>query len=132
MNFDDYARTDDGFNSNNTGWFNGDFDFNGVVNFEDYALIDQAFNQHGGVVLPITSPIVVPIQTPTPVRALNAKERAIADVATNVKNKTLSQAISWLSGNKNVTRSTGVQAVIDGYHKFGIDYKREFLKIANS
>jgi hypothetical protein len=51
VNFDDYARTDSGFNNNRTGWFNGDFDYNGVVNFDDYSLIDQAFNTQGGVIL---------------------------------------------------------------------------------
>ncbi|CAN5413941.1 hypothetical protein BH09PLA1_BH09PLA1_21980 [soil metagenome] len=44
VNFDDYARTDAGFNNTLTGWLNGDFDYNGVVNFDDYALIDLAFN----------------------------------------------------------------------------------------
>ena len=50
-NFDDYSRTDSGFNNHRTGWFNGDFDYNGVVNFDDYSLIDQAFNTQGTVVL---------------------------------------------------------------------------------
>jgi len=51
VNFDDYARTDGGFNNGRTGWFNGDFDYSGVVNFDDYSLIDQAFNTQGTVVL---------------------------------------------------------------------------------
>jgi hypothetical protein len=44
VNFDDYVRTDNGFNQHKTGWLNGDFDGNGVVNFDDYVLIDLAFN----------------------------------------------------------------------------------------
>ncbi|CAN5711367.1 hypothetical protein BH09PLA1_BH09PLA1_03320 [soil metagenome] len=52
VNFDDYARTDNGFNSQGSGgavdWFHGDFDYNGVINFDDYALIDLAFNTQSG------------------------------------------------------------------------------------
>jgi hypothetical protein len=126
VNFDDYSRIDSAFNVN-TGWFNGDFDYNGVVNFDDYHLIDQAFLQQGNV---ITRP---PAQPPiTPPKVLTAKEQASVDVTLNRTNYTLSQSISWLSGNKNVARSRGVQAAIDGYHKFGIDYKREFLRLGNS
>jgi hypothetical protein len=44
VNFDDYSRTDAGFNNNRSGWLNGDFDYNGIVNFDDYSLIDLAFN----------------------------------------------------------------------------------------
>jgi hypothetical protein len=49
VNFDDYVRTDNGFNNHQTGWMNGDFDGNGRVNFDDYVLIDLAFNTQGGV-----------------------------------------------------------------------------------
>lgn len=49
VNFDDYARIDNGFNNHLTGWRNGDFDGNGVIDFDDYSLIDNAFNaQNGG------------------------------------------------------------------------------------
>ena len=47
VNFDDYSRTDAGFNSGSSGWFRGDFDGNGIVNFDDYSLIDLAFNTQG-------------------------------------------------------------------------------------
>jgi hypothetical protein len=47
VNFDDYSRTDAGFNQTRSGWLNGDFDGNGVVNFDDYSLIDLAFNTQG-------------------------------------------------------------------------------------
>jgi autotransporter-associated beta strand protein len=48
VNFDDYVRTDNGFNNHLTGWLNGDFDLNGTVNFDDYVLIDLAFNTQSG------------------------------------------------------------------------------------
>src|SRR4029079_19098706 len=48
VNFDDYVRTDNGFNNHLSGWLNGDFDLNGVVNFDDYVLIDLAFNTQSG------------------------------------------------------------------------------------
>jgi hypothetical protein len=48
VNFDDYVRTDNGFNGHLTGWLNGDFDGNGAVNFDDYVLIDLAFNTQSG------------------------------------------------------------------------------------
>jgi autotransporter-associated beta strand protein len=48
VNFDDYVRTDNGFNNHLGGWLNGDFDGNGTVNFDDYVLIDLAFNTQGG------------------------------------------------------------------------------------
>jgi hypothetical protein len=48
VNFDDYSRTDAGFNSGGSTWFQGDFDYNGVVNFDDYSLIDLAFNTQSG------------------------------------------------------------------------------------
>lgn len=48
VNFDDYVRTDNGFNNHLPGWINGDFDYNGGVNFDDYVLIDLAFNTQTG------------------------------------------------------------------------------------
>jgi hypothetical protein len=48
INFDDYARIDNGFNNSLAGWSNGDFDGNGAINFDDYALIDLAFNSQLG------------------------------------------------------------------------------------
>jgi hypothetical protein len=47
VNFDDYVRTDSGFNNHQTGWMNGDFDGSGLVNFDDYVLIDLSFNTQG-------------------------------------------------------------------------------------
>jgi len=48
INFDDYSRTDNGFNTGGSTWPRGDFDYNGAVNFDDYSLIDAAFNTQGG------------------------------------------------------------------------------------
>ena len=48
VNFDDYSRIDNGFNTGRSGWLNGDFDGNGAVNFDDYSLIDLAFNTQTG------------------------------------------------------------------------------------
>jgi hypothetical protein len=55
VNFDDYARTDSGFNGGGSTWFAGDFDYNGIVNFDDYSLIDAAFNQQGGTLIRMLS-----------------------------------------------------------------------------
>ncbi|MBC8107502.1 MAG: glycoside hydrolase family 18 protein [Anaerolineae bacterium] len=52
VDFDDYSRTDAGFNNNRIGWQNGDFDGNGVVDFDDYSLIDQAFNTQNTALRP--------------------------------------------------------------------------------
>jgi hypothetical protein len=56
VDFDDYSRTDAGFNNNRSGWLNGDFDGNGVVDFDDYSLIDQAFNTQSGTLRPAYNP----------------------------------------------------------------------------
>jgi hypothetical protein len=48
VNFDDYVRTDNGFNNHLSGWVNGDSDANGRVDFDDYVLIDLAFNTQSG------------------------------------------------------------------------------------
>jgi hypothetical protein len=47
VNFDDYVRTDVGFNTGRSGWINGDFNDSGSVNFDDYVLIDTGFNTQG-------------------------------------------------------------------------------------
>jgi autotransporter-associated beta strand protein len=45
----DYARIDAGYLSSGslTGWSNGDFNYDGVINGSDYTLIDNAFNSQG-------------------------------------------------------------------------------------
>jgi len=52
VDFDDYSRTDAGFNGHKSGWMNGDFDANGHVDFDDYSLIDLAFNTQGASLRP--------------------------------------------------------------------------------
>ena len=47
VNFDDYVRTDSGFNNHRTGWLNGDLDGNGIVHFDDQSLIDLALSRGG-------------------------------------------------------------------------------------
>ena len=51
VNFDDYARTDSGFNGAGSTWFQGDYDYNGLVNFDDYSLLDLAFNTQSGTLI---------------------------------------------------------------------------------
>jgi hypothetical protein len=46
VNFDDYVRTDNGYNNGLKGYLNGDFNYTVVVNFDDYVIIDQSFNTH--------------------------------------------------------------------------------------
>jgi hypothetical protein len=48
VNFDDYVRTDVGFNTGLTGWSNGDFNYSDSINFDDYVLIDVSFNTQSG------------------------------------------------------------------------------------
>jgi hypothetical protein len=43
----DYSRIDNGALNHLTGWFNGDFNYDGVINGSDYTLIDNAFNTQG-------------------------------------------------------------------------------------
>src|SRR5262249_49943642 len=44
IDFDDFSRTDGGFNNHLTGYNNGDFDYNNVIDFDDFVVIDAAFN----------------------------------------------------------------------------------------
>jgi hypothetical protein len=43
----DYSRIDNGYQNQLTGWYNGDFNYDGVINGSDYTLIDNAFNTQG-------------------------------------------------------------------------------------
>lgn len=51
IDFDDHSRVDAGMTNERTGWMNGDADGNGIVDFDDYSLVDQAFNNQGTEVL---------------------------------------------------------------------------------
>ena len=48
VDFDDYVRIDNGFNTGLSGWFNGDLDYSSVIDFDDYVLIDLGFNTQTG------------------------------------------------------------------------------------
>jgi hypothetical protein len=43
----DYSRTDNGFLTHASGWYNGDFNYDDVVDGSDYTLLDNAFNMQG-------------------------------------------------------------------------------------
>ena len=45
VNGADYQQVDHGFGAHLTGWSNGDFNYDGVVDCDDFTLIDNAFNQ---------------------------------------------------------------------------------------
>jgi hypothetical protein len=47
VDFDDYVRTDGGFNTGGLHWLTGDYDGNGAVDFDDYVLLDLGFNTQG-------------------------------------------------------------------------------------
>jgi hypothetical protein len=68
VNFDDYVRTDVGFNTHLSGWVNGDFNYSGEVNFDDYVLIDVSFNTQSGTLSPQREPAPRPVSSPDPRR----------------------------------------------------------------
>jgi hypothetical protein len=90
INFDDYVRIDSGFNLNRTGWANGDFNYSGQVNFDDYVLIDVAFNLQTG---------------------------------------TLGRAIEFVAGSLSASdrEAAGVRTVIAHLERFGDAYAASFL-----
>jgi len=45
----DYIQIDNGFQNGLSGWYNGDFNYDGVINGDDYTLIDNAFNSQDSV-----------------------------------------------------------------------------------
>jgi len=54
VNGTDYSRIDNAFLTNKnasnpqlTGWFNGGFNYDGVIDGSDYTLIDNSFNRQG-------------------------------------------------------------------------------------
>jgi len=83
VNFDDYARTDSGFNNGRSGWLNGDFDYNGIVNFDDYSLIDNAFNTQGSTVLASGNGALAGPANVTLVSAIDEATGAISMVDSN-------------------------------------------------
>jgi len=109
VNFDDYVRTDNGFNNPLTGSQIGDVDGNGVVNFDDYVAANPALG------------------------SADAKTLARSDVIAGKSQGGLANAVKWISGkDKHVARTGVVQRVIDHYHQLGADYKRQFLKLSKT
>jgi len=51
----DYIQIDNGFQNHLTGWSNGDFNYDGVINGDDYTLIDNAFNSQGAALHTVSS-----------------------------------------------------------------------------
>src|SRR5262249_27783077 len=68
VDFDDYVRTDGGFNGGKTGWINGDFDQSGAVDFDDYVLLDLGFNTQSQTLSRVTEILA----GPDPLRKINS------------------------------------------------------------
>lgn len=49
INGDDFALTDRGFRKQLTGWSNGDFNYDGIVDSADYLILDGALKSQGGL-----------------------------------------------------------------------------------
>ena len=59
MDGSDYSLLDNGWMLNLSGWYNGDFNYDGVVNGSDFTLIDNSFNtQSGRISASIAGPTV--------------------------------------------------------------------------
>ncbi len=61
----DTSRLDFGFLTQATGWFNGDFNYDGLINGSDYTLYDNAFNNQGAafagqIAAPVSEPVARP------------------------------------------------------------------------
>jgi hypothetical protein len=109
VDFDDYVRTDAGFNGNLSGWFNGDFDLNGSVDFDDYVLLDLGFNTHqtqGNLVLG---------------RITDVLELAGPNGDRNIGN-TLKKL-----GLKLADMTLSEQMTLKHFAQFGEDYRNSFL-----
>ena len=83
VNAVDYARVDAGFVNHLTGWQNGDFNYDGVVDGSDYTLMDNAFNQQqAGTIAAPASLVATPAADlaggPTPVPEPTSAAAAVA------------------------------------------------------
>ena len=79
VNAADYARIDNGFVNQLTGWANGDLNYDGVVDGSDYALADNAFDQQAAAA---PAALVAPAAIVTAVPASAVVERAGGRIAT--------------------------------------------------
>ncbi len=59
----DYTRIDNGYTNGLTGWFNGSFNYAGIVNGSDYTLMDNAFNTQGAR---LSATIAIPASSASP------------------------------------------------------------------
>ena len=89
---------------------------------------DFVFN---GAIDPNATPPTPDQPLPTP-QSPTAKSVAKADFKLTHDDHSLLIAKAYLLGDKNVIRSAGLYTVIDHYHQYGIEYKREFLRLAKS
>ncbi len=131
----DYARIDTGFTNTSSlsGWFNGDFDYNGKIDGADYTLIDTAFSRYGTITLGGSGlQFGSGSTTTTTTPARTAKSAALEDFNRTQQERSSRTAKQWLNGNKLGIRTTAVQTVIDDYHTFGIDFKREYLQLTKN
>ena len=75
--------------------------------------------------VPVNPPLPTP-QAPTP------KSVAREDFMLTHHDHSLLSAKAYLLGDKSVTRSQGLYTVIEHWHQYGIEYKREFLRLAKN
>lgn len=110
----------------------------GVVDFDDYThLTGQhalgvigSFVYNGGVNIDAQPPARdLGLENPQPTTP-TPKSVALEDFRLTHHDHSLLSAKSYLLGDKNVIRSQGLYTVIDHYHQYGIEYKREFLRLA--
>jgi len=122
VNFDDYVRTDNGFNNHLTGWMNGDFDHNGQVNFDDYVLIDLAFNTQSGTLGRVVDGL----------RAGPAGDRAIVSASGGRMDLLSASAAAGMAGltagEGFASATTAAERMMnDHLDQFGEQYRAAFL-----
>ncbi len=79
----DYLQIDNGFQNGLAGWYNGDFNYDGVINGDDYTLIDNAYNSQGLVsfaALPASQIVINTAQIAGAFRASTVAVHGAADV----------------------------------------------------
>ena len=95
MDGTDYSRIDNGYLNHLTGWANGDFNYDGVVDGSDYTFIDNAFNSQGAslAALLASSNAVDTAQAAVPVISSETRQlRSIVDRKKNVSEKPRQQS----------------------------------------
>jgi len=134
VSFDDYSLIDQAFNTQSgtlqraIAYLDGSDRSSNGLNSPSLQQVVEHFNQFGD---DYADTFLDTVNTPPPA-APSIKSIARADFKLTHDDHSLLSAKSWLTGNKDVIRSSGLQTVIDHYHQFGVNYKREFLKLAKS